>query len=49
MADGFAVGMSADGSKVLFDSISADLVANDTNCKADIFIKDINNWPSSSC
>jgi lipopolysaccharide export system protein LptC len=37
---GFAVGMSADGTKVLFDSLSADLVANDTNGMRDSYVKD---------
>ena len=36
---GFAVGMSADGTKVLFDSLSADLIANDTNGVRDSFVK----------
>ncbi|MCB1657105.1 MAG: PD40 domain-containing protein, partial [Pseudomonadales bacterium] len=38
---GFAVGLSADGTKVLFESSSADLVANDLNAKTDVFVKNI--------
>ena len=38
---GFAVGMSADGLTVLFSSSSTNLVANDTNGKIDVFVKDM--------
>ena len=39
--DSFGVVFSADGTKVLFESAASNLVANDTNGKIDVFLKDL--------
>lgn len=40
-ADSFAPTISADGTKVAFGSRATNLVANDTNARADIFVRDV--------
>jgi hypothetical protein len=40
-ADGYAVAISADGNVVLVSSSATNIVANDTNAKADLFARDI--------